>query len=83
MEERIKECIAKYLMEICHLNNDEIEFEFTFNNLGVDSLELTEVIMNVEKELGIEIPDDIISSFNTINDAIPVIIELINNKNGK
>lgn len=43
------------------------------NNLGADSLDTVELIMEFEKEFGINIPDDQAEKITTVGDAISYI----------
>lgn len=43
------------------------------NDLGADSLDLVELIMEFEKEFGISIPDEDAEKIGTVNDAIAYI----------
>ncbi len=60
------------------LNVDETEVtentEFT-KDLGADSLDTVELIMEFEKEFGISIPDDKAEGITTVKDAIDFIEE--------
>lgn len=61
------------------LNVDETEVtenaEFT-KDLGADSLDTVELIMEFEKEFGISIPDDKAEGITTVKDAIDFIEEV-------
>ncbi len=59
MEEKIIEIIAEYQ------DKDESEYTFdqTFTEMGLDSLDLAELILQLEDELGADI--DINPSYNT------------------
>ncbi len=48
------------------------EASFT-NDLGADSLDTVELIMELEKEFGISIPDDQAENIATVGDAIAYI----------
>ena len=50
------------------------EASFT-NDLGADSLDTVELIMDFEKEFGISIPDDQAEKIATVGDAIAYIEE--------
>ena len=50
------------------------EASFT-NDLGADSLDTVELIMEFEKEFGINIPDDKAETIQTVGDAIKYIEE--------
>ena len=43
------------------------------NDLGADSLDTVELIMELEKEFGISIPDDQAEKISTVQDAIDYI----------
>ena len=45
------------------------------NDLGADSLDTVELIMEFEKEIGINIPDDQAEKITTVGDAISYIEE--------
>ena len=70
MEARLK----KIVME--QLGNEESEVvpsaRFT-DDLGADSLDLVEMIMALEEEFGIEIPDEDAENILTVGDAIAYI----------
>jgi len=50
------------------------EASFT-NDLGADSLDTVELIMEFEKEFGISIPDDQAEKIGTVGDAVSYIEE--------
>lgn len=52
----------------------EVKPEASFtNDLGADSLDTVELIMEFEKEFGISIPDDKAETIQTVGDAIAYI----------
>lgn len=53
------------------------EKSFT-NDLGADSLDTVELIMEFEKEFGIQIPDEAAEQISTVGDAIKYIENTIN-----
>jgi len=55
---------------------DVVKAEASFtNDLGADSLDTVELIMEFEKEFGISIPDDKAEKIGTVADAIAYIEE--------
>jgi len=70
VEEKVKAIIAD------KLGVDEAEItpsaSFT-NDLGADSLDTVELIMEFEKEFGISIPDDQAEKITTVGDAVSYI----------
>ena len=70
MFEEIKAIIVK------HLKIDPAKITDTTNlqeDLGADSLDLVEIIMELENKFGIEIPDEDIFGLKTMNDVIAYI----------
>lgn len=67
---RVKEIIAEQLM----VDLEEITEESTFvDDLGADSLDRVELIMEFEEEFGIEIPDEDAEKISTVGEAIAYI----------
>ncbi len=58
------------------VEESEVKNEASFtNDLGADSLDTVELIMEFEKEFGISIPDDQAEKIGTVGDAIAYIEE--------
>ena len=56
------------------VEESEVTNEASFtNDLGADSLDTVELIMEFEKEFGISIPDDQAEKISTVGDAIAYI----------
>lgn len=55
---------------------DEVAEDATFEALGLDSLDLVEVTLVVDEELGVRIPDDRLGDITTVGDAVDVVAEL-------
>ena len=49
------EKLVKYAAKQLELDIDEITPDSTFESLGIDSLDIVEMIMDLESELGIEL----------------------------
>ncbi len=70
IESRVKAIIADKLS----VEETEVKPEASFtNDLGADSLDTVELIMEFEKEFGISIPDDQAEKISTVGDAITYI----------
>jgi acyl carrier protein len=53
---------------------DEVKMEASFvNDLGADSLDVVELIMALEEEFNIEIPDEDAEKIGTVGDAVEYI----------
>ena len=58
------------------VGEDEIALESSFiDDLGADSLDIVELVMLIEKDFDIEIPDEDAEKIATVQDAIDYIIE--------
>lgn len=70
----ISERVKAIIVEKLGVNETEITPEATFaQDLGADSLDTVELIMEFEKEFGITIPDDKAEGIKTVGDAIAYI----------
>ncbi len=58
------------------VDESEVKNEASFtNDLGADSLDTVELIMEFEKEFDVQIPDDKAETISTVGDAIKYIEE--------
>ena len=66
------EKLAKYAAKQLEIDQNEISPDSTFESLGIDSLDIVEMIMDLEGELGIELDmeDQKISTFQELADFI-------------
>lgn len=70
MFEKIRATIASQLS----IDEDEIKMESSFmDNLGADSLDIVELIMALEEEYDIEIPDEDVEKIATVGDVVEYI----------
>jgi acyl carrier protein len=74
IEERVKKIIAEQL----GVEEDEVNPESHFvEDLGADSLDTVELVMALEEEFGIEIPDEDAEKIATVQNAIDYISERV------
>lgn len=67
MFEKIRDIIAEKLS----ISEDEITMEASFlEDLNADSLDLVELMMALEDELDMEIPDEEAENFKTVGDVV-------------
>ncbi len=72
VQDRIKSIIAEQL----GVKPEEVTPEASFiDDLGADSLDTVELIMALEEEFGVEIPDEDAEKMATVGDAIKYIQE--------
>lgn len=75
--DRVREIIAEQLM----VDLEEVTEEaFFVNDLGADSLDTVELIMEFEDEFGIEIPDEDAEGIQTVGEAIAYIESRVQEK---
>ena len=67
IEAKVKSIIADQL----GVGEDEIKLESSFiEDLGADSLDIVELVMAMEEEFEVEIPDEEAENIKTVGDAI-------------
>ncbi len=76
VEERVKKIIVEQL----GVNAEQVTNSASFvDDLGADSLDTVELVMALEEEFGLEIPDDEAQKLGTVQSAI----DYINTKSPK
>ena len=74
--EKIKSIIA----EVLNVDEDSITMESTFlDDLGADSLDVFQIIMGIEEEFEVEIPNEAAEVIVTVGDAVEQIKKAIAN----
>ncbi|AER66833.1 acyl carrier protein [Thermovirga lienii DSM 17291] len=77
--EEITARLKEIVMDRLDVVEDQIKPEASFvEDLGADSLDIVELIMGIEEEFDIEIPDEDAEKLTTVGDAM----EYIKNKLG-
>lgn len=72
IEAKIKEIIAEQL----GIRESEIQAQANFlEDLGADSLDIVELIMAMEEEFDLEIPDEEAERILTVSDAVNYVVE--------
>ncbi len=66
IEDRLRVIIAR----LADAKPADVNFAATWRNLGIDSLDLFELLIACEQEFGIEIPDTAAVNFHCANDMI-------------
>lgn len=66
--------VKAIIVDKLSVEDSEVTNEASFtNDLGADSLDTVELIMEFEKEFGLSIPDDQAEKISTVGDAIAYI----------
>ncbi len=74
LEDRVSEIIVEQL----GVSKEEVVAEASFiDDLGADSLDIVELVMAMEEEFDIEIPDEDAEKIQTIGDAFSYVKERV------
>lgn len=74
----VEEKVKKIIEEKLSVNADQITNEARFaEDLKADSLDTVELVMALEDEFGLDIPDDDADKIKTVQDTINYIVEKI------
>ena len=72
LEQRVSEIIVEQL----GVSREDIEAESSFiDDLGADSLDIVELVMAMEEEFGVEIPEEDSEKLQTFGDAVAYLKE--------
>lgn len=73
------EKLKKIIVEVLNVDEDEISEDTTFiDDLGADSLDIFQIIMGIEEEFDIEIPNEAAEKIVTVGDAAEAIKNAMN-----
>ena len=72
----IQEKVVKIIVDKLGVKESEVTPEATFTgDLGADSLDTVELVMEFEKEFGVHVEDEAAEKFQTVGDVIAYIEE--------
>jgi len=72
--DEILKTVKDIIVEKLGVNATEVAEEASFvDDLGADSLDTVELVMNFEEKFGLEIPDDDAEKIRTVKDAVEYI----------
>jgi len=67
------------IAEVLNIEPEEVTMAATFvDDLGADSLDIFQIIMGIEEEFDIEIPNEAAEQIVTVGDAVEVIKNALN-----
>ena len=74
------EKLKQIIVEVLNVDENEITMDTTFiDDLGADSLDVFQIIMGLEEEFDIEIPNEQAEKIVTVPDAVEQIKSALNN----
>lgn len=72
----LEERVTALIVEQLGVSKDEVVAKASFiDDLGADSLDIVELVMSMEEEFDIEIPDEDAEKIQTIGDAVAYVEE--------
>lgn len=73
------EKLRDIIVEVLNVDETEVTMESTFiDDLGADSLDVFQIIMGIEEEFDIEIPNEEAEKIVTVGDAVEQIKKAVN-----
>ena len=73
------EKLRDIIVEVLNVDENEVTMESTFiDDLGADSLDVFQIIMGMEEEFDIEIPNEEAEKIVTVGDAVEQIKKAVN-----
>lgn len=75
MQDQIFEKVKKIVADQLSVEDEKVVPEASFSNdLGADSLDTVELVMALEEEFDIEIPDEAAEKITTVQEAVDYIL---------
>ena len=72
------EKLQKIIAEVLNVDTEEVTWDTTFvDDLGADSLDIFQIVMDIEEEFDIEIPTEEVEQIVSVGDAVEQIKRLI------
>ena len=78
------EKLRDIIVEVLNVDETEVTMESTFiDDLGADSLDVFQIIMGIEEEFDIEIPNEEAEKIVTVGDAVEQIKKAVSEQYGR
>ena len=79
--EKIKERVIQIVCDNLGVNKEQVTESTSFiEDVGADSLDIVELVMELEEEFEITIPDEEAEKIKTVGEAIDYIVKELGNK---
>ena len=80
-DEQIRQRVIDIVCEHLAVNKDQVTDSTSFiEDIGADSLDIVELVMELEEEFDIQIPDDQAEKIKTVGEAVEFIKVAVKNK---
>jgi acyl carrier protein len=80
-DEQIQQKVVDIVCEHLSVNKDQVKPETSFiEDIGADSLDIVELVMELEEEFDIQIPDDQAEKIKTVGEAVEHIKKAVREK---
>ena len=66
--------LVSYAVKQLELSPEDITPDSTFESLGIDSLDIVELVMGIEEKFEISIPDEAAEKIVTVGDVVDYIV---------
>ena len=77
----LKEKLVEMVAQSLGIDEMDIQMESHFiNDLGADSLDTVELVLELEDEFGINIPDEETEQFNTVGDVYSYLDNVVDDR---
>lgn len=74
--EEIFDKVKEVIVDQLNVEEDDVTEDAAFvDDLGADSLDIVELVMALEEQFGISIPDEQAEKIKTVGDAVSFIVE--------
>ena len=74
VKEQIYEIIARRMKRDINELRGDMNLK---KDLGADSIDTVEIVFAIEELYGVDVPDDLAETINTIDDAVAVIVDSV------
>ena len=80
-EDQIEKNIKSLVSRIIEVPEEKVDLTANlYTDLNVDSLIGVEILTSLDKEYGLDVPEDKLKEINTLNDIVALVKELLSKK---
>jgi acyl carrier protein len=73
MDQQVYTTVERILVETFRVPAEDVQPDATVESLDLDSLDLVELTLAIEEELGVKIEDDELEGITTVRDAVDLV----------